>query len=1687
MGIVYRARDLTLSHDVILKIINFDMPETPHLKHFQQEFEILRSLRHPHIVGVYDFSAIWSLDGHLVPPQYYLFSMDLVEGDELMTGLKTLTNEKELFRIIGELLRVLYYIHFCGILHNDINSRNIYLTSEERSVKLLDFSLSEFLDRNDPLSRMKRAGDFEDLFHLLEEIPQNCFPALEPFLSEVHRSVDFTTGDNIERLFDIFNAHTPGSSIMPAHTAIDHYYTVSTMGLQRVIKPVKGFLATQQEKNRVLFLTGDIYSEVIPVFYESLEILQLDSPFLIRFKANTIMDTLNSLIKSLQHIDVEGKYLDAESPEIKKILDWDDSVLAGDNKYIVYNRLLTVIQSLSDKYKLTFSVTYITSKREEIVSFLLYLINGLQGNSLTWVFFDLSYPLDLRKKIQHENNAVASFTFETLPKDIFIESVNRIYLIPESEYPRYTSFYDTLYKKTKGKCALLANLTRSAAEEGLISFEDGSYHFSPEALLNYPFSFSYDNLWHQRVNRLSEEEKTILSTLAFYEKFLPWDDARALFSGIPELEKKLHRLVKENFLTVTGGKSPLFSVRGQLFINFLSEDFPPPPAFARRAVAVLLQNPDSFVSLESHFFLLTKMQFVKDGIPHLVVLSSIHFLQKYSRETHRPEIQSAVTLLEDTLPLLPQEELYYRGWEALGLFYYYSNQDDKALNIFESIDCSKLRGENLLTYYLNFSKLLFFIDDFDRSLQLCRQGALLAKKEQNRPFRYYFLNVKGLILTGLMKDRHALRVYDAVFSFLLIHGITSELSNFISNYFNLLLIQKKHTLLMQRGKELLKRVHGNLYQVTKAKLHILIQMSQSLISEADYSKALEYLDKAYVLAESTQSFEEMISILNNRVIAKYFISFDNEKAIEDLKETIAVAKKHQVPILANTAFYNLTEAYQDSGQYKEALETFRDYARSVIGLNKKKNLSEYLSFLSIGTHLYIRMGQRRLAYHCLSLLKRHMMRSPARQNEHWERLYLLDKSFYYFYTGCTEKEILCLKEYLDSALGGSEPESHPSLPQEIIEAMLRLLYAYHRSGDDEHKMHVWEILLRDYSEFIGKDNEFNWAFYKGLVCDDKKKALSLFEKGLVSAIRQKDIRHIDHIARELMKHAELHSVKYYNTSLLLYLSVKMVYTNLPRSLRSPWTALPYIDGIIQELRDAFSFLPSGKSLFSQSYTSVIKKIQSLLYQDFTQDNLRKARSLNRALMNSGLKESLTKIMHFLKKYFLAERIMIVLNTPYQNSFGTIKSVNPRLYSVHEPWDETLVQSAYMKGDFEIRQSHRFGTPLTSLVIPLINPTKKTVSYRREKRVKSISFSDIYLGYLYVDTKYPLSNITPKTVETIKAYTELIQLIIHYNELHEDIILDKTTYLLTRHAFLKELKMRLKHQRSLDSQCAFLMIDIDLFKKVNDRHGHQKGDEVLFKISSLLKKGIRRNDLIGRYGGEEFIAVLFNITREEAERKSDELRRSIEKAKIIHNMPLSVSIGCSLYPNDSEWINILINQADSALIEAKNRGRNRVVFWNKDLRAKTQKKDSLYGIITDDFSRSENMIRNLIEFFDVPHKKAGALFEEMVKRLIVAIPHTHYAYSFHPSSGNNIDLIQTNCLFDPEEIRSLDSGYHILANWRYLKEKTGPIHYDLIFVFQESFGSGFLIFSSPTTETEYNDGHYNLIDKFYQIFKSKLQS
>ncbi len=166
---------------------------------------------------------------------------------------------------------------------------------------------------------------------------------------------------------------------------------------------------------------------------------------------------------------------------------------------------------------------------------------------------------------------------------------------------------------------------------------------------------------------------------------------------------------------------------------------------------------------------------------------------------------------------------------------------------------------------------------------------------------------------------------------------------------------------------------------------------------------------------------------------------------------------------------------------------------------------------------------------------------------------------------------------------------------------------------------------------------------------------------------------------------------------------------------------------------------------------------------------------------------------------------------------------------------------------------------------------------------------------------------------------------HKNELLSNLaIRDSMTNMLNHNASIEELNAMKSTAIRHGYNLAVIMIDLDLFKPINDRYGHPAGDQVIIQVSEIIHKNIRPSDIAGRYGGEEFIIVLHDADETNAAELAERIRTCIESLQVsaIENQPVSASFGVSALDSSNPYSDI-IKQADEALYKAKNSGRNRV--------------------------------------------------------------------------------------------------------------------------------------------------------------------
>ncbi len=166
--------------------------------------------------------------------------------------------------------------------------------------------------------------------------------------------------------------------------------------------------------------------------------------------------------------------------------------------------------------------------------------------------------------------------------------------------------------------------------------------------------------------------------------------------------------------------------------------------------------------------------------------------------------------------------------------------------------------------------------------------------------------------------------------------------------------------------------------------------------------------------------------------------------------------------------------------------------------------------------------------------------------------------------------------------------------------------------------------------------------------------------------------------------------------------------------------------------------------------------------------------------------------------------------------------------------------------------------------------------------------------------------------------------------------DSLTGLHNRKYLHERLEAEISRSKRYDTKLSCLLLDIDFFKVVNDMYGYDWGDVLLKKIAEMLKGFVRKEDILTRYGDEEFIVILPNTPEENAFLFAERFRRDIEKMEFIpageeEKHPITISGGIASFPflqNVDEDANTLIRYAEHALYNAKKRGKNKIVQFSQ---------------------------------------------------------------------------------------------------------------------------------------------------------------
>ena len=167
-----------------------------------------------------------------------------------------------------------------------------------------------------------------------------------------------------------------------------------------------------------------------------------------------------------------------------------------------------------------------------------------------------------------------------------------------------------------------------------------------------------------------------------------------------------------------------------------------------------------------------------------------------------------------------------------------------------------------------------------------------------------------------------------------------------------------------------------------------------------------------------------------------------------------------------------------------------------------------------------------------------------------------------------------------------------------------------------------------------------------------------------------------------------------------------------------------------------------------------------------------------------------------------------------------------------------------------------------------------------------------------------------------------------DELYQLAMIDELTGVYNRRALLTYLDELIKSAELSKGTVSLLVLDIDKFKSINDTYGHLTGDKAIVEIANFLTEGVRENDIVARYGGDEFVVILPDAPEERAGQIAERIREQVAQKKFMahdsnQEIKMSLSFGLAVYPKDAKDSKTLFTQADRALYASKRAVRNKL--------------------------------------------------------------------------------------------------------------------------------------------------------------------
>lgn len=1733
------------------------------IDYFVDDFLQLSSIKHKNLVELNSFDIINNINLKEVDiGTYYTTTVDLdyVESVSILEADIDFSLN-DILNIFLDLSSLVSFLHFRGIVYKVLNPENIFIRND-KSIKVMDLAMArckiinsnynqhmekfiapEILIKQTSIDKM---ADYYSLGRLLEYLLyEKCnFSNLkmksfeEDYLKDIitkmtvidPMSRNINLREYIDKIINIFNLDYTYDLINERNNILSNTKLVGRnqeidllMDIDKSIKngtnSFKGILIKGQIGVGKSRLTKEI-SYRLKIRGRNVYNMEIDGINEIdNFNNLNIIRLLKLLIKDAP-IELTIKY-EVDFQEIlsslnhKGLINNSIDLNSKNRKYRLFNKMSNFIYELSKEKPMYLIIDELEKSEEVFLDFLDYLFGNPNIRNVFLVMnvdeVSLYSNSAIKERVYNwmDSNTIRSLNLDYLEEEYageVIKSILGISYIPKK-------FTTLLYKKTQGNVFYLDYIIKNLYDRGeLFLHENGYWELKTKDYTNIKLPTNIIDVMKGQLSKISGDYLNVFKAMSIFESSLYKETiSRMLDINIIEIDKILSKLIEERFIiekhTDLGSKYKIYNV-GLKTLVYSDLNQEEKLHLHKKASETILSLYSESLSLVMNELIYHLIRSNNSKLAIELIMNEISITDnKYSANSTNL-LEQAYTILENNNT---EDEL--KILDMLTEIYTTIGEVDKSKYYFNKLIASSKKQNN--KFFLIKSK--YYETDF-----LIKQNKLemagisfhqleTLSREYNKP--------EGIINTLIMRSKMELSqdITENIESYLMEAIYISEnnkIDKYLGTIYNIL--------------GYLNYIKGN------PKLAIL-----------NYEKSINLFYKSGNEVESIKPLNNMANI--------YSGIYDNKtKALEYYENGLKIAHKFNL-IHSKTIFHNnIGETYLEIFQIDKALEYFEESKR--VATNTKDFRISFLSNVNLGL-IYITKAKYKRAHTIYSHLKKEFENRPIFDLEIRTQYYNFLGEFYSTFgkweeaLEYTELAIQLSKDFNIKNFLKAESRKiyikfksnkefdkgqivnlinqykEANIESDKLEAMIFFGFISHLAGDilfSKQLIEEYDIskgnnkfeILEDISKlirFINSPQEGEIYKMQAYIKNSNYKLynLDIFSNMILGKIfferkcYYESINYLLESLNLLFKYSEEIDDTEFKKTYIKTKSGDYIKELISKAISIEFNKQvkydAYSDNELMDYRDYFNIKEILKVLTKEELNSIINK---------DNDNIpNSTEELLSVLVDDNIK-NLDTILKYLVKETLAKSGCIIsvkdkeytklacVNSPenWSQNISLLEQVNR---------NKTAIIINKNDRNYEKDKYKDFLTDNLVGIICIPNYSNKIKLEGINDRRKDFYYSENSKEfYIYLETISYFNRFDTKSLNLINNLIYLIDINIENYMLRHIANTDKLTGTLTKKHFEEKLSGVIRTFEEEKKEFSLLMIDIDDFKEVNDNLGHIKGDEVLKGVGGIILSSVRDTDLVGRYGGEEFIVALLNTTGDQGLKIAEKIRYNIEEFRLPgSNRKTTISIGLANYPTHSLFEKDLIDKADQALYYAKKRPeKNNSVIWNQNMKKYGQRADKLAGIYTGYTNTDYRNALTLVNIIDLIQAKKQIKDKTYIFLgwLIDILEAEDASLLYLDEAGNIKDSLSRSRRnlnwtqyknFNSKLVREtfLEREGMFLIDWDYALElqtqKNIPNWQSIMIVpliYKDIF-KGIIYVSVPLEEMEFNFNNYNFVKLLCNVF------